>query len=95
MSLALSEMNETLAADLEEPLRMGIGIHVGTVIIGEMGYEKVSSLTAIGDAVNTASRLEGLSKDYGAQLVFSAGVTEPLSVFVVEDAARLPALVDA
>ena len=95
---------------------MGIGIHVGTVIIGEMGYEKVSSLTAIGDAVNTASRLEGLSKDYGAQLVFSAGVadkagidvsgfarrdaevrgrTEPLSVFVVEDAARLPALVDA
>jgi adenylate cyclase len=111
MSLALTEMNETLATDLETPLRMGIGIHVGTVIIGEMGYQNVSSLTAIGDAVNTASRLEALSKDYGAQLVFSAvvsekagldlagfprrdvevrGRTEPLSVFVIDDAARLP-----
>ena len=65
----------------------------------------------IGDAVNTASRLEALSKDYGAQLVFSAvvsekagldlagfprrdvevrGRAEPLSVFVIDDAARLP-----
>jgi adenylate cyclase len=68
---ALHNLNQALIHDLQEPLRVGIGIHAGPAIIGEMGYGSTTSLTAIGDAVNTASRLETLTKTYGAQLVVS------------------------
>src|SRR5216683_2601502 len=50
---------------------IGIGIHVGPTIVGEMGYGSATAITAIGDAVNTASRLETLTKTYGCQLVVS------------------------
>lgn len=62
MSLALEELNKLLADDLPSPLRMGIGIHSGNVIVGKMGRQTSSSLTAIGDPVNVASRLEALTK---------------------------------
>jgi len=74
MGLRLTHLNETLANDLPQPLRIGIGIHVGHAIVGEMGYGRAVSLTAVGDTVNTASRLEGLTKGYGAELVVSAMV---------------------
>ncbi|MBV8779259.1 MAG: adenylate/guanylate cyclase domain-containing protein [Alphaproteobacteria bacterium] len=74
MSLRLGELNQSLAAELSEPLRIGIGIHVGPVIVGEMGYGSATTITAIGDAVNTASRLEGLTKEYAAELVVSAEI---------------------
>jgi adenylate cyclase len=72
MSLRLVELNQSLRAELVEPLRIGIGIHVGPVIVGEMGYGSASAITAIGDSVNTASRLEGLTKEFDAELVVSA-----------------------
>lgn len=71
MAGALDRLNQGLAADLPQPLRMGIGLHLGPVIVGEMGYGPVKSLTAIGDAVNIASRLEGLTKEFGVQLIVS------------------------
>jgi adenylate cyclase len=71
MALALAEMNEALRHDLPEPLRMGIGVHVGPAIVGEMGYGHATTLTAIGDTVNTASRLESATKEFSAQLVVS------------------------
>jgi adenylate cyclase len=74
MSERLVELNQSLSAELAEPLRIGIGIHVGPVIIGEMGYSSATTITAIGDSVNTASRLEGLAKEYSAELVVSAEV---------------------
>jgi adenylate cyclase len=74
MSIRLGELNRSLAHDLDEPLRMGIGIHAGPAIVGEMGYGRAVTLTAIGDTVNTASRLEALCKDFEAELVVSDAV---------------------
>ncbi len=73
---ALDMMNQTLASDLEEPLRIGIGIHMGQTIIGEMGYGKATSITAIGDAVNTSSRLEAMNKEYSSQIIFSERIAK-------------------
>ena len=80
MALALDELNRELAHDLREPLRIGIGLHAGPVILGEMGYRRATSLTAIGDPVNVASRLEALTKELGAQLVVSAALAERAGV---------------
>jgi adenylate cyclase len=81
MGIALDELNEALSGDLDLPLRIGIGIHSGPTIVGEMGYERATQLTAIGDTVNTASRLESMTKEFKVELVISqelldrAGVT--------------------
>ncbi len=76
MAEHLEELNKSLASDLAQPLRIGIGLHSAAVIVGEMGYGRATSVTAIGDAVNTASRLEALTKDYAAQLIVSAPLAE-------------------
>ena len=83
MALALDELNEAMSGDLDQPLRIGIGLHAGPSIVGEMGYERATQLTAIGDTVNIASRLESLTKEFAAELVVSqelldrAGVVLP------------------
>ena len=71
MALALAELNETLSGDLDKPLRIGIGLHSGPTIVGEMGYAETTALTVIGDTVNIASRLEALTKDLAVELVVS------------------------
>ena len=71
MSERLPELNASLRAELDRPLRIGIGIHCGPAIVGEMGYGNAASITAIGDAVNTASRLESLTKNFACELVVS------------------------
>ena len=71
MSEGLEELNRSLENDLDEPLRIGIGIHAGPAIVGEMGYGQATNLTAIGDTVNTASRLETMTKEFGVELVVS------------------------
>jgi adenylate cyclase len=74
MSLRLGELNRSLGAEFGGALRIGIGVHAGAAIIGEMGFGRATSLTAIGDAVNTASRLEAACKSFGCELVASARV---------------------
>jgi adenylate cyclase len=74
MSERMEALNHALAHDIPEPLRIGIGIHTGPAIVGEMGYGSAVSVTAVGDCVNTASRMEALSKTYGCELVISEDV---------------------
>jgi len=71
MGVALAELNEALSGDLDQPLRIGIGIHAGTAIVGEMGYARATQLTVVGDMVNTASRLESMTKELRVELVVS------------------------
>ncbi|PYN25485.1 MAG: hypothetical protein DMD99_08205 [Candidatus Rokuibacteriota bacterium] len=61
-----------LAGDLPAPLR--IGIHAGPAVVGRMGWGASFYLTAVGDTVHVAARLEHPTKDYGAELVVSEDV---------------------
>jgi adenylate cyclase len=74
MAERMQSLNRALTHDLPEPLRIGIGIHTGPAIVGEMGYGTAVSITAVGDSVNTASRIESLTKTYACQLVISEAV---------------------
>jgi adenylate cyclase len=72
----LQELSRELENELPSPLRIGIGIHAGAAVVGEIGYGDTHYLTAVGDTVNTASRLEALTKQYGCDLIISELVSE-------------------
>ena len=77
MEKALAELNQELTDHLEAPLNIGIGVHAGPAILGRIGAAgggKAAGLTALGDTVNTASRLESASKELGVMLVVSSQV---------------------
>ncbi len=67
----ISELSLTLGEEMEEPLRVGLGIHTGPAVVGRMGRGVALYLTAVGDTVHVASRLQELTKVYGCQLVIS------------------------
>jgi adenylate cyclase len=79
---SLAELSQTLATELPEPLKMGIGIHTGPVVVGRMGYADTTYLTAVGDTVHVASRLEALTKEYQCQMVISEQVAERAGIDV-------------
>jgi len=74
MVARVQELSRTLAADLDTALRLGIGIHTGPTVVGQMGYASTTYLTAVGDTVHVAARLEALTKDYACELVLSEEV---------------------
>jgi adenylate cyclase len=57
-------------------LDFGIGLHAGTAVVGSVGYRQTRTLSAVGDAVNTASRLQELTKTYAAKVVVSDRVAQ-------------------
>src|SRR5499426_1935212 len=74
MVRSVAALSKALAADLGESLRLGVGIHTGPAVVGEMGYGETRYLTAVGDTVHVASRLEALTKEYHCDLVVSEQV---------------------
>ncbi len=82
MRKKLEEFNRKSVAGFP-PVRVGIGINRGYAVVGNIGYEKKLDYTAIGDVVNTASRLENLTKDVGATILISRNVYEDVKDKVV------------
>ena len=80
ISRSMKTLNEQMKLDFSEEMRFGMGIHAGDTIVGMMGYGKTVTETAVGDNVNVASRLEGLTKDYNCELVVSRYVAERAAV---------------
>ena len=86
IGVALARFNRLLASEGEDPVRIGMGLHTGTVVLGEIGTTENAPRTLIGSAVNAASRLEAKTKDLGVELLISelviqaAGLSGPLGM---------------
>jgi adenylate cyclase len=74
ISANVDELNQFLSHDLREPIRFGIGIHGGEVIIGDIGYRNHMVFTALGDAVNVAARLQDMTKTLACEAIVSEEV---------------------
>jgi adenylate cyclase len=70
----VDELNQFLSHDLREPIRFGIGVHGGEVIIGDIGYRDHMVFTALGDAVNVAARLQDMTKSLACEAIVSEEV---------------------
>lgn len=71
IDFAVERLQARLAGETATPLRVGMGIHVGPLVLGRIGHPRSAAMTVIGRTVNVASRLESLTKDKGCQLVVS------------------------
>jgi len=82
MIAALSEWNASRVSSGEFPLAIGIGLHYGAAVVGDVGSEHSLSFTVIGDTVNTASRLQAMTRELATPLVVSDAlvtVVEPVA----------------
>jgi adenylate cyclase len=77
-----------LADDLAQPLRIGIGMHCGVAIVGTIGPPRSPNLSAIGDNVNIAARLEAHTKIFDCPLIVSESVAEESRLDLSEFAAH-------
>lgn len=82
----VDELNRFLEHDLREPLRFGIGINGGEVIVGDIGYRDHMVFTALGDPVNVAARLQDMTKTLACEAVISDEVRATAGI----DADALP-----
>jgi adenylate cyclase len=80
MSATLETLNRRWQADRRAPVEIGIGINSGEMIAGNIGSSAIMSYTVIGDAVNLASRLESLNKEYGTRILISDGTRTRLTI---------------
>jgi adenylate cyclase len=71
MIAALEAWNTERAAAGQPPLRMGLGLHYGQAVLGDIGSERSMAFATVGDTINVASRLQSLTRDLDVTLVVS------------------------
>lgn len=74
----LRQYNDHRAQSGYRPIQLGTGVHIGPLILGTIGYEQRMQTTVISDSVNLASRLEGLTKRFGVEVIVSDAVLNAL-----------------
>jgi adenylate cyclase len=79
MLARLPALNAELCGEGLAEVRIGIGVHCGEVVAGRIGPDERAEYTVIGDPVNVASRIEGLTKETGATLLVSAAAVSRLA----------------
>lgn len=90
MRQKLNELNLKRQARGETPIKIGVGLHHGSVISGNIGSDERMEFTVIGDAVNTASRIEASTKSFGVDLLVSDDIVARLTrKFMLVEAGRV------
>jgi adenylate cyclase len=88
MLQALERWNGERVGDGETPLAIGIGLNYGAAVLGDVGSEHSMSFTVIGDTVNTASRLQGLTRSLGTPLVVGDALVRAVAAMLPAAGAR-------
>jgi adenylate cyclase len=78
MLAALDEWNQEREANGETRLAIGVGLNYGPAVLGDVGTEQTPSFTVIGDTVNTASRLQGLTRTLETPLVAADAIVSAI-----------------
>jgi adenylate cyclase len=89
MIAALKSWNGERQGRDEAPLAIGIGLNYGPAVIGDVGSQHGLSFTVIGDTVNTASRLQGLTRSLDTPLVASEAIVAAIRAAPAPDATEL------
>jgi len=90
MKRSVADLNVLLSRELGPTLEMGISVHTGEVVAGNIGFEKKMDYTVIGDAVNTVFRLQGLAKTFPNGILISEATLHALRSRPVVHAVPLP-----
>jgi len=89
MLTALTSWNSARAQAGEPPVAIGIGLNYGPAVVGDVGSEHSLSFTVIGDTVNTASRLQGLTRTLDTPLVVGGALVEAITAAPLAEATAL------
>ena len=80
MQRRMDHLNRAFESEIGRKLRIGVGIHSGDAIVGSMGPPTTPIVSSIGDNVNVAARLEGLTKEFECGIIISAVTAEAAGI---------------